>query len=302
MAHVNCPNCKTRLRAPDTKASVMLRCPACRQTFTASSRESGPPGGEGQNTGGPAANGEEPGQKFSKADEAMLRDFGSGTGLLELTRETYDTGLDAARSGAQEDQAAGGRPGFVPPPMDDPHRQFQIVATALSLANKLVQTHKAEAARARRSALLAWISVAALAALGATAIWYGTRLAGSADLEQANALNQLELERAKAANLTANLADGQSRLAEEKARASKVSETLENVRKDLKAVQGELVTLSQAVGEGKATAQILTTDLKAARNKITELTAELARAKSTPAPETQRAPGAATQPAPETQH
>jgi hypothetical protein len=95
---------------------------------------------------------------LSAADEALLRDLGSGSGLLELTREAYSTG-DVHNRNVATVPAPGALPAGadgVGPVSESGDRQFQIVGTALALANKLVQAHKAEVKRARFNSLLAW--------------------------------------------------------------------------------------------------------------------------------------------------
>jgi len=108
-------------------------------------------GGNGQNASEDSSMGfatlESQHRILSAADEAMLREFGSGSGLLELTREAFD--VQASERARSHPLAA------APSPDEMSDRQFQIVGTALTMANRLVTVYKGELARTRRISLIA---------------------------------------------------------------------------------------------------------------------------------------------------
>ena len=274
MAYMNCPNCEKRLRTPDGDKPMVLRCPVCRQVFNSSSNGQKPlgapsaagaaaPATAGGQADAPAETDAELNVQLSAADEAMLRGYDSGSGLLELTREAYGTSLDSWGSGGQGgvDLDAGGAP---PAP-----RQFQIVATALGLANRLVATFKAELVRTRRNARLGWALVAVLVAVGAVGLWWGTSQVGST-----------EVHRAKADDLTKRAADLEARLSEEKAENAKLTGRLDTLRGEQVRLQGELTTVRADLAESKAKVQILTAEQKAAADRIAAVAAELQDAKA----------------------
>lgn len=201
MAVVECPNCRKRLRAPEGSTNASLRCPACRHIFRhdGNGQAEQPASVAAQRLG--EASGSEQGSEqvgeltakmLSQADEALLREYGAGSGLLELTREAYEV---SGMTGREERKNAAGallagmaaqqqRAEEPPPPAMQGDHQFGVVTTALTLANRLVLTYKDELARARRLLLVAWVSVAVLTLLGIVALWYGTSQSGQLDRER----------------------------------------------------------------------------------------------------------------------
>ncbi|MFB3892739.1 MAG: hypothetical protein ACE15C_12025 [Phycisphaerae bacterium] len=294
MGYMDCPNCARRLHVPDEYTPKPLRCPACGRTFRMA-----PPADEGQ----ALQKVEEPAMATQAAraagdpmsethfdfgimdpqnrillpeDESMLRDFGSGSGLLELTRDALETHVPSAAGGAQPSDAQ----------MSD--RQFQIVGTALTMANKLVQVYKGELARARRLSLVSWGTVGLIAAVAVVAFWWGMTSSSSADVE-----------RSRAAGLADKLAVVEKSLSEEKARTPELSRELALARGDGRKAQDELAQAREAVTQGKAAAGVLTANLDAANAKVSYLEAQVAWLKgATTAPATRPAgPIPATNPA-----
>jgi hypothetical protein len=245
---------------------MTLRCPACKHIFRAAGAVAG---GRGESHGdGQAPLGQE-GQflhtdpsdtSLSKADEAMLREMGAGSGLLELTRETFEVsvagrGAEAARPGRSA-ASAEALPEVSPTVRDHPDRQFQIVGTALTLANRLVSAYKGELQRTRWSARLGWATVAVLVVLSATALWWGTNRAGL-----------VELERLKVASLSQGLP-----AAAGGGQGARTADESEPAR--------------QALSENRALVRILAADLEAANARLASLTAELERSKAALQPST----------------
>jgi len=337
MRYIDCPGCSQRLRAPDSDKPMVLRCPACKTVFDSATRTAVPVGaaagvaggGEGR-AGAGLLGGEDVGGTLTEADEAMLREFGTGTGLLDLTRDSfYDTMVrqaispddpaepsdsgdagepaqDKARAGSAPAPAAqAARPGLtggaqaggeaapqppaarlVPKPPRggaEAERQFQIVATALTLANKLVLTHRSEAARARRSATGAWLTaVVLLAAAGAAALW-ATQQSGRADLE-----------RTKAGGAADRLKLAEDAAREEKSRQTKQAGELDAARADYRKVQtdlsdartradtlrADLTTAREALAETKAAVQVLTAAEAASKASMADLTRQLDQARA----------------------
>jgi phage FluMu protein Com len=326
MAQVTCPSCQKRLRAPDAVESITLRCPACKHVFRTSPSE--PSAAEthitervGASLGGQEADAFNPddavngGGRFSEADAALLRRFGSGSGLLELTRETYDASLDASQTEAPQvseteapdqvdlDSEVASVAEAVPELTQQPYRQFQIVATALSLANKLVNVHKAELARTRRSARLGWLCVAVLVAAGGFSLWWGMSQAASLAREGERAVNLQRQAETNASNMTARLAAIEANLKGEKAAAERLRTELAALRSERNALQGELSSAKEALAEDKGKVQVLTASLQTAEARIEKLTTELAEAKvaleaaKSAAAARGQAPGPTTRPA-----
>jgi hypothetical protein len=188
---------------------------------------------------------------LSAADEAMLRDFGSGSGLLELTREAYSVSphLDVNN-----------RPVELPisPPVGESDRQFQVVGTALTLANQLVQAHKAELVRSRRSGRFALILLASVVVVAAGLLGWGISNLGKVNLEQANANN-----------LTRNY-DTEIRRTAGEVESSKVQ---------VSKMQADLAAAREQLAEAKAIATVLEANLKQANAGLAQINAELGAAK-----------------------
>ena len=178
MEFIDCPKCLRRLRAPEVGGRSILRCPSCKHVFQAGQAGGGDgsdaagagarPAAEAANAarrdavaaeapapdavGAPAGAAEPRPEDFTgqvmltPEDEALLREFGSGSGLLELTREAYEmsvTGKPAGRTNSSRLPPEAEKLPGQPPPAGEADRQFQVVGTALALANKLVQAYKA---------------------------------------------------------------------------------------------------------------------------------------------------------------
>ena len=226
---------------------------------------------------------------FSKADEAMLREYGTGTGLLDLTREVYAAASDGpaepigeATPAAQAATADPSTPAAPGQSEDATRQKLQIVGTALSLANRLVQVHKAESERARRGARLAWATAAALAIMGGVLLWLTTHQSGQMDVQQLHATVLRE-----------KLADAQSRLAQQDSRVTALIDELDAARadrRDLRAehsrLLGELASAREALSRSKAAAELLKLQL-AARAKPAAIVDQPGQGKATTQPATQ---------------
>jgi len=198
---------------------------------------------------------------FSKADEAMLREYGTGTGLLDLTREVYGTS-PAESAGAQspphEQPAVESQAGGASGRSDDATRQkLQIVGTALSLANRLVEVHKGDSERARHGARLAWCAVAVLVVVGGALLWLTTRQSGQMDVQQVHATVLRE-----------KLTDAEDRLTQQHSRVRALIDELDAARadrRDLRAEQSrlldELASSREALAKSKADAELLKSQL-----------------------------------------
>ena len=289
MAYTNCPKCEKRLVVPQTSSALSLRCPACKHVFN-----TGPSPEAADETDKPEAPAETPAEQkdgdgfdfalgsqpriLSAADEAMLRDLGSGSGLLELTRE------------ALELQAGERSRGALAPPSDQPpgdlsDRQFQVVGTALTMANRLVEVYKAELARSRRLALTAWIAVAAIALSGIVTFWWGMSKSGSADVERSTAAS----ERSAAASLKNDLADEKAnvlkeeartqeeklRTQEEKAKAVKLSADLDAARNDDRKTQADLSKTKDELSKARQDLTKSQADLESANVRTSDLESQL---------------------------
>jgi len=289
MGYLNCPGCARRLRVPDSLSPMELQCPACRHTFrsdgvaldeeavrpAAEAPASADPAGQGAPLLGPDA----AGRILSKADESMLRDYGSGSGLLELTREA----MSLSANGAAAPQAAPPAAPAAGPSSGETDRQFQIVGTALTLANKLVLAHKTELARTRRHAALGWSLLAATTLAAAAAGWWAVRQSGLT-----------ELERLSATNLSTRLLDANAQLAEHRSGERRLTEELAAertehraarteltaARNECRAVQADLAGAKEALGERKGAAAALTAMLDAANARIAGLAADVQRLQS----------------------
>jgi len=291
MGYLNCPLCKRRLRVPDSLEPLELRCPACKHAFRSDGRdpeeEALAAGGAADASGGPAAESPDEdarveaafvtsdaaaGRILSKADEAMLREFGSGTGLLELTREAYSTPPGGAGA------AAGPGAAFAPPEgalpaKEELDRQFQIIGTALALANKLVLAHKGELGRARRQSTLGWSLLACMTLAAGALGWWAVSQSGRTDLE-----------RAQGANLSQRLADANRERDEYKAQIPKLREELAADRAEHKTTRDELKTAEKSLADAreslatkKGEADTLTAELKGTRAQINSLGQEVER-------------------------
>lgn len=309
MEFIDCPKCLRRLRAPEVGSRSILRCPSCKHVFragqagdgngsvaaganarpapeaaSAARQDAAAAEAPGSDAAGAPAGAAEPrpedftGQvMLTPEDEALLREFGSGSGLLELTREAYEmsvTGKPAGRTKSSRlPPEAEKLPGQLPP-AGEADRQFQVVGTALALANKLVQAHKAELERARRSALLGWIAVAALALVAAGSLAWGVWQSGRANTEQV-----------KATGLNSTLTTVASQLSEERLRMPKLTDDLEAAQKERRLLQAELAAAKEGLIQAKSDTLVATARLDAASARLEALKAEMGRA------------GAATRPA-----
>lgn len=278
MPHVDCPRCSQRLRAPDSPGPLKIKCPTCGERFETDSNETDPPSSQPA-----AAKATSPANEniLSSAEEAMLRDFGSGSGLLELTREAYgDSSLvDVNNPNAAAPHAKGQA-------AHDPsgERHFQVVSTALTLANKLVLTYKAELLRSRRHLRRLVIAVSAMTVIAAGLLAWGVSNLGRVNVQEATASglrDVLEQEREdNSANSMAiksrlsiiekELADAREQQATSKASATIYKASLDEVSAKLYDVQTEL---------GAARAESI-----AAKSQSSELAAQLSRVQATSRP------------------
>jgi hypothetical protein len=268
MAYLNCPECKRRLRVPDSLEPLELRCPACRHAFRSDGDPvelRGEPEAEepADELDGDAA--EEPafvasdataGRMLSQADEAMLREYGSGSGLLELTREAYSPSSGPAPAG----------PAFAPQEAasqskGELDRQFQIIGTALTLANKLVLAHKGELARTRRQSSLGWALLAAMTLSAAALGWWAVSQSGQTNLAREQNLNMADRMREAVRDRD-----------ELKVQAPRRAEELSAERADHKATLAELKAAKDALSKAKE-------DLAFRKGETDTLTAELAVAR-----------------------
>ncbi len=277
MGYFNCPSCSKRLKVPDSDKPVTLRCPSCKAVFDGLSGNARPADDEIPEKKQPSQEEDHDEELFhsdagadsadilSKADEAMLRKFDSGTGLLELTRETYQETLVGQQGNSSI--SPGESEGPLSPAQREAERQFQIVDTALTLANKLVLTHKTELKRTRRNALIAWLTVVAMSAGVVVSLLWGTMKSDSANVE-----------RARADSISDQLSAAESSLNEEKGKMAKLAEELETVRGDLRKLAEELETVQ---GDFRKLAEELETvrgDLRKLRDDLDVVRAWLAPA------------------------
>lgn len=277
MGYLNCPNCAQRLRVPDTQEPMRLKCPACKAAFRSDGLAISDEGPEGPSAEDPSEVGEDTsflssdlttGRILSQADEAMLRDYGSGSGLLELTRDAYEVSASQpAPAGMTEAPppalaSAEAPPAAPPSPQsrEELDRQFQIIGTALALANKLVQAHKAELARTRGQSALGWALLAAMTIGAGVLGWLAVRQSGLTDLERNNVVN-----------LTKGLGDAAAQLAEHKTQAARLAEELSTLRAEQKTTQAEqrttlaeLSTAKESLAEKKGAMEAQAAELKAA--------------------------------------
>ncbi|MEI8197081.1 MAG: hypothetical protein WCI73_14370 [Phycisphaerae bacterium] len=254
MPFTDCPKCLARVRYPETPPGTNIRCTKCGQTFPAPAPPSAPtPAAIGaalpaaSATAAPrvATSGvahdepfelKRPGRIFSAADEAMLRELGSGSGLLDLTSEALQTGEWQPHASGDDLAGGGGR--------DLSDRQFQIVGTALTMANKLTEVYKGELARARRLSLGIWSACALVLVGGLFAFGWGMVEFNAAKLEQtrstssAQSADQLKLQvgdlraqvgdlKSQAAELKTQLGEVKGRYEEEKAHAGALGSELQ---------------------------------------------------------------------------
>ena len=157
-------------------------------------------------------------------------------------------------------------------------REERIVQAALHLAKKLSDTHEAELARTRRSALLAWSATAALLAGCAAATWWGW--------QKASQLDRARLE----ANLAGQaLEDARNQYRQAEARAARLTRRLDtslgderSLRLDKDRLQSDLMTARDALARSQARLEVLTAELERAKTRTAELDAALesARAKA----------------------
>lgn len=314
MVLVDCPSCQKRLRAPEGTTAATLRCPTCKHVFRYSGNGNGNGNGKAQEPAAvPAGSGlsrmqeekadsqavPELSQKaLSDADESMLRDFGAGSGLLELTREAYEVSGATGRaerkeSGAGKLSALGGvepsLPEIAAAAAGGSDRQFQVVATALTLANRLVLTYKGELARARQMLTIGLGCIGLLVLLGATALWWGTSKSGSLEGERKTAgmLDQRgqDLDR-QLAESRKDMENNRLTLQKELDAARQELEKERNVARDF---QAKIDKANEAVLQAttKANDAVLqtTTTISGLANQVKQLSAELDKYRATTRPE-----------------
>ena len=312
MALSTCPHCKKTLKVPDDSTPRALRCPLCkkifehtgangdgrqtldgrRSAFSAALSKSGevPAGSNGNRGTHTTTLSTGTSTILSDADEAMLREFGSGSGLLELTREAYTNGNPSdvnvqvtlpanaprhatavsppaptqapAQAPAQApvhapaapQPSAGGHPDMGSPEFE---RQFSVVSMALTMANKLVLAHKAELTNVRSNQRLAWTAVVVLAILFVGTAYWGLNHRHDADTTRAQLAQAHEV-------ITAD----KDRSATQEKDLTKVKSTLELTTDQLRASQGEQVTLSNSLRSAEDRARSLETDLRKAKSDL----------------------------------
>ena len=306
MGQVTCPNCKKVLKAPDTNTPRALRCPACKQVFEYS--------GNGQSVGKLTVDGRSsafavklvngieaasaplPSSAggaatiLSDADEAMLREFGSGSGLLELTREAYTGGV-----GDVHDKSAVSAP--APSPSEEHEhtpveleRQFQIVGTALTLANKLVLAHKGELGRTRSAQRLALIVLTCLALLLAGAFAWAMTLRKDVDvanMQSAGLQKMLDDEKARSAKKDEDLdaaakqhAGLQEQYTTARSDAARAGADLKTKDEDLRAAAKSHDEAVRAQGELQGQLKASQQQVESLNENLKRLTAELDRLKN----------------------
>lgn len=295
MAFTNCPKCARRLQVPDGSQEMTLRCPACKHTFRATTPAAEP---AMANVNPALENGQDLDQEdsdfgtlgeqrriLSAADEAMLREFGSGSGLLELTREAIELSPGQAKM-----------PASAPGPMDADQeemsdRQFQIVGTALTMANRLVQVYKSELTRTRRISLAAWIAAAAMVAVSVLIFWWGMNKSNSADIEKRiseTVAADLGRSRSEAKSAKENFAQelDDARKTNEKAQAelTTLRGNLEDARSETRKTLTELSSAREAAAESKGSIQVLTNNLSVANAKVLALEAQVAQLRAASRP------------------
>lgn len=297
MALVTCPHCQKKLKAPDAATPRALRCPACKKVFEyggeavrASSGKQTVDGrssafvnalvGAGAATAGAASTLGEDSAGFggasqsailSDADEAMLREFGSGSGLLELTREAYTStpGDVNARAGAAP---AAGDGESSSPALE---RQFAVVGMALTMANKLVLAHKGELARMRSAQRIAWAAMIVLAVLLAGVAWWGMGLRKDVDI----AARDLETARLNAGTMQQSLEAERTRnqgLETDRTQAQKEAATASN---SLARMEGSSEALKAELATARKQAEAAATDAARSSMQIEQLNKDLAKAR-----------------------
>lgn len=257
MPYTDCPKCLVRVRYPETPPGANIQCTKCGQTFPAPAQTPAPVAigasvpaaadtassraGTSRVTPDDPFGFERPGRIFSAADEAMLRELGSGSGLLDLTSEALQAGSMEWQQRANGDELAGG--GI----RDLSDRQFQIVGTALTMANKLTEVYKGELARARRLSVGVLSACALILVAGLFAFGWGMMEFNAAKLEQSrwssSALSADQLKqqvgdlrtqvgdlKGQATELKTQLGEVKGRYEEEKARASALSTELQTAK------------------------------------------------------------------------
>lgn len=284
MPYTDCPNCFARVRVPDAAADATVHCPKCGHAFpapaptapvtaasVASAASASPRLGPSDD---PYAQLERTARILSAADEAMLRELGSGSGLLEMTGEALQSGSvefpqrghsgggGTAGPGAIADELAGVR--------DLSDRQFQIVGTALTMANKLTEVYKGELARTRRMALLVWSAGAVLLIAAVISFGWGMSQHSAATLEQS---------KSAASTQTADLL---------KSQVSDLRAEAANLNSQITDLKSQTTDLKSRYEEQKSHSAALATDLQGAEAKITQLQSQLDSARA----------AAATMPAP----
>jgi len=238
---------------------------------------------------------------LSDADEAMLREFGSGSGLLELTREAYVQGnpgdvnvqvtpppnaprhATAVSPVPPPTQAPTQAPTLGPAPVMQPQpqpatgrsdpdspeleRQFTVVSMALTMANKLVLAHKAELTNVRSNQRLAWTIVAVLAVVFLATAWWGMDHRGKSEMATSN----LNLEK-RTAETSRMIADERS------AQFTKANADLTLVTETLKETQGENLALKSRLATTEVKVSNLETEVKRAKTDTEQARIERDRA------------------------
>ncbi len=263
MAYVSCPDCNMRFLVPDATKSATLRCPKCTHTFASPLPSATAPtaGGNGpqrdDNQFGSSA-GDIASRILSASDEAMLRDFGAGTGLLDLTREAIGIGPG--------DRPRGPRSGYGAA-ADMADRQFQLVCTALTMANKLVDVYKGELARTRKIMLVCWAAVGVVLAGAIATLWWAGAASGAASLERSRAQDRSE----RLANLESTMREERDSGGKLAAALKAVTDEARQNRGDLLKAQVDLAKTHEELTAAQASAQVLTANLETANLKIVQL-------------------------------
>jgi len=316
MALSSCPHCKKTLKVPDDSTPRALRCPLCKKIFehtgtngdtrqtldgrrsafsVALSKSGEAPAGSNGNRGVHTTLSTGTSTILSDADEAMLREFGSGSGLLELTREAYTNGNPgdvnvqvtlpanaprhatavsppiqaperaAAQAPAAPQSATGG--GHTDAGSSEFERQFSVVSMALTMANKLVLAHKAELTNVRSNQRLAWAIVGVL-----LLVFFGTAYWGL------NHRHDAETTRTLAANAQI-IFDKDKQKAETLEKELAVSKlNYDKTIDQLRASQTENTALSNTVRTAEDRARTLERDWQKARTDLEQAKAAQDRA------------------------
>jgi len=262
MGLVNCPQCERRLKAPDGGGSESLRCPACNHVFRIPNLSAPAGKGPGADERDIPDNGEAHGSDTVR--------FGAGSGFLELTRESDDTSLGDVLYTAQKDAAS-----CAPAVAKQTHEQQRPTAPALQAANRLAEARLEELGRARKNALLAWLTAGALAIAAFAMLYWAMSRSNALDLAKAELKSRHE-----------TLTRTENHLKDQRALASRLLDELAAIRaerRDLQVenseLQQELAATSGALADKKADVKVLSASLQSAKGRIDRLTEEIERAR-----------------------